>query len=168
TTVRWIDYFYSDEGSRMMYMGLEGETYQEKDGEFVYNEEIKESNQPERQISDYLPWVGINPPGLLKERYYTGVETTKASKESAEKISPYIPDNLWPSFTYTKDERNVLASKGVDIEKYVEEMRDKFIAGTETLNDQTWKNYVQTLEEMGLEEYMETQNEAYRRYQHNE
>src|SRR5699024_5510461 len=30
TTVRWIDYFYGDEGMKMFFMGVEGETYEEK------------------------------------------------------------------------------------------------------------------------------------------
>src|SRR5699024_9988649 len=34
---RWIDYFYSDEGARLQYMGVEGESYEETaDGEFEY------------------------------------------------------------------------------------------------------------------------------------
>src|SRR5699024_5506885 len=28
-TMRWIDYFYGDEGSKMFFMGIEGETYEE-------------------------------------------------------------------------------------------------------------------------------------------
>lgn len=28
-TIRWIDYFWSDEGAKMFFMGLEGETYEE-------------------------------------------------------------------------------------------------------------------------------------------
>lgn len=166
-TVRWMDYFYGDEGARMMYMGLEGETYHEEDGEFVYNDEITESNQMEKQVSEYLPWVGTNPSGLVKEKYYTGVETTDASLESADKIEPYLPDNIWPSLTYTKEETNVLASKGMDIEKYASEMRDKFIAGMEDLDDSTWEEYIDTLEDMGLKEYMEVQQTAYERYENN-
>ena len=166
-TVRWLDYFYSDEGSRMMYMGVEGETYHEEDGEFVYNDEITESDQPEKQISQYMPWVGINSPGLVKEKYYTGVETSDASLESADKIEPYVPENIWPELTYTKDETSVLASKGMDVEKYAGEMRDKFIAGMEKLDDSTWEEYIETLEDMGLNEYMEARQTAYERYADN-
>lgn len=166
-TVRWMDYFYSDEGSKLMYMGLEDETYQKKDGTYQYTDEIENAENKGQAMAEYLPWVDINPPGIVKERYFSGTETSEASKESAAKIEPYIPDDIWPEFTYTKDESGILDSTGVDVEKYAREMRDKFIAGAESLDDENWDEYVATLEEMGLDEYMEVKENAYRRYKKN-
>lgn len=164
-TIRWADHFYGDEGSKMMYMGLEDETYQEKDGSYQYVDDIENADDKQGQIAKFLPWVGINPPGILKEKYFSGTETSRASLEAADEIEPDIPDAIWPEFTYTKDESNVLDSTGVDVEKYAEEMRDKFIAGVETLDDETWEEYVDTIDEMGLEEYMEAEEDAYERYE---
>ncbi len=40
-TVRWMDYFYSDEGAKLFFMGIEGETFEEtEDGQYVYVDEI--------------------------------------------------------------------------------------------------------------------------------
>lgn len=166
-TVRWMDYFYSDEGTKLMYMGLEDETYKEEDGEFKYVDEIEEAEHREEQISQDLAWVGVNPPGLVKAEYFDGSESSEASIESADKIEPYTPDDIWSEFTYTKDENKVLESTGTDIEKYVEEMRDKFISGEEKLDDNSWEKFVDKLEDMGLEEYMEVQEDAYDRYEEN-
>src|SRR5699024_6931091 len=35
-SMRWVDYFYGDEGSKFFYMGIEGETYEETDDGVEY------------------------------------------------------------------------------------------------------------------------------------
>src|SRR5699024_11621356 len=77
-------------------------------------------------LHDALPILGINSPGLVKEKYYTGVETSDASLESADKIEPYVPENIWPELTYTKDETSVLASKGMRSEEHTSELQSRF------------------------------------------
>lgn len=42
--VRWLDFFYTEEGSRYQYMGIEGETYEvDEDGTYEYVEEITDN-----------------------------------------------------------------------------------------------------------------------------
>ena len=163
-TVRWMDYFYSDEGAKLLYMGIEGESFIEEDGEFRYTDEIENADDSEKEMSKYVPWVGVNPPGLLKEDYFSGSEASETSLEAAEKLEPYIPDNIMSGVTYTKDENTFMNSTGTDIQKYVNEMRDKFISGEESLDDSNWENYVETIESMGLDEYLSIQKGAYERY----
>src|SRR5690625_3344603 len=38
--VRWMDHFYSEEGAKLYYMGVEGETYEEDGGEIKYMDHI--------------------------------------------------------------------------------------------------------------------------------
>ncbi len=82
-----------------------------------------------------------------------------------KKIEPQVIDEVWPRFTFTDEENRILQSTGEDINKYVEEMRDKFITGDEDLDG--WDNYVQTIEQMGMEELLEVYQAAYDRYQSN-
>lgn len=167
--VKWLDYFYTDEGARYQYMGIENETYEEQaDGSFEYVEEI--TNSPngltlDQEIRKRLTWVGIWPPGVMKQDYFMGSETSPSSLEATDKLEPYLSEDSWPRFMYTEDETKVLTSKGADIEKYVTEMRDKFISGAQSFSD--WDKYVQTLEGMGLEDYLEVQQAAFDRYSDN-
>lgn len=165
-TVRWMDYFYSDEGSRLYYMGIEGETYEETDdGEFVYTDKITNSEDGltmEQELAKYLTWLGGNQ-GIIKEEYFLGSESAPASLEAAEKIIPFVPDEIWPGFLYTEDESKYLSSTGTDINKFVEEERDKFISGDVPFSK--WDEYVKTIEDMGLEKYLEIQQDAFDRYQ---
>lgn len=163
--VRWMDYFYSDEGATLYYMGIEGETYEvTDDGEYVYTDKILNSPEGltfEQELAKYLTWLG-GPMGIIKEEYFQGSEAAPASLEAAKKIEPYIPDEIWPAFTYTEEENKFLSSTGTDISKYVAEMQDKFISGDVPFSK--WDDYVQTLESMQLEKYMEIQQAAYERY----
>lgn len=76
-----------------------------------------------------------------------------------------MTDEVWPAFTYTVEENKKLASLEADIHKYVSEMKDKFIAESESFDK--WDDYVKELEKMGLEEYMKIQQDAYERYKDN-
>ena len=163
-TMRWMDYFYGDEGAELMYMGIEGESFTKEDGEYQYVDEVEEAEHREQKMSEYVPWVGVNPPGLVTQEVFSGSEVTEESLEATDKIEPFVPDEIWSDFTYTKDENKFMSSTGSDIEKYIDEMRDKFISGDETLDDEAWENYLETIESMGLEEYMDVQNNAYERY----
>lgn len=163
--VRWMDYFYSDEGAQLYYMGKEGETYKKtEDGELEYTDDILNPSGEEsfeQAVSKKLSWVG-NEIGIIKEEYFHGSEASDASLEAADKIEPYVPE-IWPAFNYTNEENQVLSSTGSDINKYVDEMREKFIAGEEDFSE--WDNYIETIEGMGLDEYMEIQQDAYDRYE---
>lgn len=164
-TLRWMDYFYSDEGAKMFFMGKEGVTFEESaDGDVDYIDEIK--NDPdftlEQKLSEYVTWLGGGYPGIVKKEFFKGSESLPSSLEATEKFESSLPEEVWPAFTFTTEEANDLAALSADIEKYVEEMKDKFITGDEPLSG--WDKYKETLEKMNLEAYMEIQNQAYERY----
>jgi len=162
--VRWMDHFYSEEGAKLYYMGVEGETYEEEDGEMVYKDHILNPEGDmtfEQALAKELTWLGsIN--GIIKADYFQGGESAPQSMEAAEKIDPFVPDEIWPRFTFTAEENRTLESTGADIDKYVEEMRDKLISGDADFSE--WDDYVETIEKMGLDELLEVYQDAYDRY----
>ena len=166
-TIRWIDHFYGDEGSKLMLMGIEGETYEETDdGEVKYKDYITESDESlTDELNKFTIWGG-GFPLLFKEKYFFGAETTEQELDAAETLEPDAIENPLPQLPYTNDEMKTLDSLGSDIEKYVNEMQDKFIEGQ--ISFDKWDDYVETIEKMGLEEYMEIQQDAYERYNEND
>ena len=164
-TMRWVDYFYGEEGAELMYMGIEGETFEVVDGEYQYVDEIRNSSEFEQEMASRIPWHGIGPPGVVKQQFFKGSESGQQSLDATAAIEPYVPEEIWPAFTYTQEETSVLQSTGTDIEKYVTESRDLFITGELPLSE--WDNYVETIENMGLAEYMEVQQAALDRYENN-
>lgn len=166
--IRWMDYFYSDEGIRMFFMGWEDETYKEDaDGNVDYVDEIK--NNPEglnldQAVGQYLIWPGGYYPGFVKQKYFKGAEGLPTSVENAKKAEPYVipQDKVWPPFNFTADEQSELTGIQTDINTYVDEMRDKFIAGNESFDN--WDQYVANLQKMGSERYLAIYQSAADRY----
>ncbi|WP_045517024.1 extracellular solute-binding protein [Neobacillus niacini] len=166
-SVRWIDHFYSEEGIKMFFMGFEGVTYTEKNGEFEYTDEITKNPDGlnlDQAISKYLTWPGGYYPGVVKEKYFQGAEGSAASLENAEKAEPLTlkQDEIWPNFNFTVDESSELSALSTDINTFVTEMTANFITGKKSFDE--WDNYVKTLEKMGLERFMEINEAAYKRY----
>lgn len=169
-TVRWADYFYGDEGSKLMFMGVEGETYEETpDGEFEFLDKV--TNDPnglkkEEVLEQHAPYLNLPAvPSILQPKLFKGSESSDFSVNAAEEMKPYLSDEVWTEFTYTKEENKKLSALSADIEKYVNEMRDKFITGNASL--EKWDDYVQNIKDMGLDDYMSIQQEAYNRFKDN-
>ncbi|MBO0991870.1 extracellular solute-binding protein [Bacillus sp. SD088] len=165
-TLRWLDYFYSDEGAKFFFMGIEGETYEEnEDGKLEFVDKIKNSPDGltmEQELSKYVTYLGGGYPGIMKEQFFDGAESIPSSLAAAEEMKPYMLEEVWPEFSYTSEEYKKRSTLAADIEKYVKEMEDKFISGSESFEN--WDKYVNTIEKMNLEEYMEIENTAYERY----
>lgn len=165
-TMRWVDHFYSDEGAKFYYMGIEGETYEvAEDGSLKYLDKI--TNSPDgstlnEELVKYLAWVGSSSPSIIKQPFFQGTESSPYAVEAGEILKPYFPEEIWPGqFTYTVEENRDLTALAADIEKYVDEMTDKFIAGEVPFSE--WNTYVKTLEGMGLEDYLAIKQAAYER-----
>lgn len=165
-TARWVDYFYGDEGGTALFMGVEGESYEEsEDGTLEYTDEINDNPDGltfEQALRPYITWLGGGYPALVQDEYFKGAESSPEALEATEVLEPDMVDEVWPAFPFTVEENQKLTSLKADIEKYVEEMEDKFIAGKESFSD--WDEYVETLEKMGLDEYMELQESGYERF----
>ena len=163
---RWMDYFYSDPGCALFFMGIEGESYRTTaDGEVEYLPEIiNNAGGLAKALAPYVTYGGSPYAGWVREAYFKGQEGTAASREAAELLAPdAIPmEDRWPSPTYTIEESARLRGIVDDITKYCEESRAKFITGETPFS--SWKSYVDTLHSIGLEDYLEVQQAAVDRY----
>ncbi|WP_217586486.1 extracellular solute-binding protein [Lentibacillus saliphilus] len=164
-TVRWVDYFYGDEGLKFFFMGIEGETYEEdEDGNIAYKDHIMNSKEGlsfEEELAKYLTFPGGGFPSMTSQKYFLGAESSPESLAVAEKLGQNLAEDRWIRMPHTKEENDQLRGFGTDIEKYVSEMREKFISGAEPISE--WDNYVNELEKMGLEEYMDIKIDAIER-----
>lgn len=163
-TLRWIDYFWSDEGARMFFMGLEDETYEMVDGEPQLMD-IIENNPDGLTVQEALANYIINPGGghpvLNNPNYSTAPEFREGDIENAEHNADYLIEP-WPAFLLTDEEQADLEVLAGDLSKYVTEMEAQFVTGKADFSK--WDEYVETLEKIGLEEYMEIQEQVYQRF----
>lgn len=158
---RWMDFWYSEEGARMFFMGVEGESFQEVDGRYELLPEITDGQSIGDGLKPYALYGGGSYPGWATDKWFRGVENTPQAIEGSELVKEYAIDDVWPAFTFTAEESEMMSTIGNDIDKYTDESRDAFITGQMALSE--WDDYVQTLEEIGLPEYMEAQQAAHER-----
>lgn len=64
---------------------------------------------------------------------------------------------------FTPDEQSVIDARYTDINKYVNEMRGKFITSVENVKT-GWDEYVATVKKMGIEEVLKSYQTAYDRW----
>src|SRR5699024_747952 len=80
----------------------------------------------------------------------------------SEELIPYakLP---FPLVYYTAEEIDVINQFKMDIDTYFEQMEAKFITGAESI-DKGWNKFVKTLDNIGLQDYLEAYQSAYDRW----
>ena len=176
-TLRWVDYFYSEEGADFLNKGPEGDfwVYAENDkGEQVrvFAEGVDPAESEEAR-SKVTPDYGIMVPkvefpsdpssNVLPDANALSDTTFQdfLTAETEEKITPFAKVTF-PLLYLTTEESDKVRDAATDLKTYVEQMEAKFITGLESISN--WDKYVQTLESMGLEEYVSVHQQAYDRW----
>ena len=175
--LRWVDYFYSEEGNDLLSKGPEGvfwEYAENSKGEQVrvFTEGVDPTN-PEDFRSKVTPDYGIMVPKMgFPDDPAKAVIPTKDSEndtrfmdfitaETEEKITPFAKVT-YPLLYLTNEESDKVRDAATDLKTYVEQMEAKFITGVEPLEN--WDKYVKTIEGMGVKEYVEVYQQAYDRW----
>lgn len=165
--MRWIDYFYSEEGSKMMFLGVEGISYQQnEDGSYDFLDEIvnniPEGSSFDQVVSKYVPYAGGALPTIIYEEFFKGGETQPIPKVASANMAPFLPNNLWAPFSFTAEESERMVALETDISSMVKQRTAEFVQGKVSLDE--FDSYVEQLNKMGLEELKAIYTEAYTRY----
>jgi putative aldouronate transport system substrate-binding protein len=169
--LRWADYFFCDEGSLFFYYGDEGVTYDKlPDVTYQFNDTVLADFYSGKNSYDgcavYVSLYGYgHTPTMTKVPYNSADDNKGIALDAANAL---IEDCAiaWPAFTFTKKEQRTIEDNKADIDKYVASMRDAWIMGTTELNDDTWNQFLNTIQRMGIEDVLEVYNNAlHRAYQ---
>lgn len=175
--LRWVDYFYGEEGSYFLSKGPEGSLWDwaENDkGEKVrvYAEGIDVSNTEEER-SKITPNYGITVPTMGYPETEDMMILTDPNQEPDRTFIEFIDSETqakitpnakvpYPLLYLTTEESEKVRDSETDLKTYVEQMEAKFITGVEPLSN--WDKYVKTIESMGVEEYVSVYQTAYDRW----
>lgn len=162
---RWVDYFYSPEGSLFFRYGIEGETYYfDENGYPQMNDEIVND---ERGFMTALGEICLVPGGNIPNIITSQTEGLVASnltKEVAAAMLPYTDNALMPpSFTPEENEEVLFISQ--DLNNYRDQAVSRFIVGEYSFD--MWDEYCETLDQIGLGRLEEIYQAAYDRSQNN-
>ncbi|OAS22714.1 extracellular solute-binding protein [Paenibacillus oryzisoli] len=157
--IRWVDYFYSDEGSKFFQYGVEGKTYTMKDGKPVINDSIKNDT---RGFMAALGQVNLVPggsfPGVVSDKFGNIVENDKVL-EVNKFIESYLPKTVYGAPIFDREISEQIIPIKADIDKYVKESVAKFIIGE--LSFDKWNEYVATLKKMKIDDLEKAYQKAY-------
>lgn len=169
-TMKWVDYFYGEEGSKFGFLGTEGETYKMVDGKPQYIDEIKNYKGGVQlgafQYVDNVYGGGYpyaEPDAELRSAV-KGKTVDEDFKTDASELKNYIPEEVWPDFVPTAEEAKKQTAVLTDINKYIQQMRVKFVTGQANF-DSDWDEYTATLDKMGAQDYLKIKKAQYDRYQ---
>lgn len=166
-TLRWVDYFYSMEGSVFVSMGIEGKTCVRKpDGTLDFTDEIK--NDP-RGLSlaqgQFSPRPGGGFPQWRNEQSVIGLDTPNA-RRAQEFLNPYMPkEGIIAAPIFDEATYNRVGTILNDYQSYTSEARARFITGQWSFDK--WDEYVATLNKIGIKELEKIYQEAYDRVSKN-
>jgi putative aldouronate transport system substrate-binding protein len=162
--VRFIDYFYSEEGAMLANYGIEGITYEIINGKPMQTELI--TKNPDGLTTTMAQARYLIHNGFMV--FLLGREEDVQSQTALEYRDLWSPTGEWNivgNISYITEEgteRSILLN---DISTYVNEMTVKFIMGVTDLNDTTWNEYVKRLQSMKVDRVVELTQKAYNRYQ---
>lgn len=165
--IKWVDYFYSKEGSLLYFMGVEGETCQwdEALGKYVYVDAIRNNTEGltfDQAVARHVPWTSNGGPAVATYEVFSGAAVNAISQAAAETLSPYAVE-MWPALKYTKDENDIVSDIANQINTYITQMTAEFVIGRTSFDQ--WDTYVDTIYQMGLEEWGQYAQEALNRMQ---
>lgn len=159
---RFLDYGYTEEGHMLLNFGVEGESYEMIDGYPTFTDLIlhnPDGLSPQYALAPYaFSWDGGNM--MQDERYIYQYAGRPQQQEALATWSNTLKgEYMMPRVTIPDDMSARFASLGNDINTYCNEMRIKFITGEESLDN--FDAYLETLRNMGIEEYIAIEQAAY-------
>ncbi len=166
--LRWLDYFWTDEGTLFYHMGIEGETFvANEDGSYDYApalyDQINSGSQSfDDIIATYSPYPGGSNPTVEIAPYFRGGEMATVPAQAARSLFLYGPTEYWPSFTFTAEENSRLDIIQYDINKYTSEARIAFVSGKKPFSE--WDSYKEQLHSLGEDELLDIYQAAVDRY----
>lgn len=164
-SMKYMDFWWSEDGRRLMVYGIEGEHHTMVDGEPVYTDAILNSSGA---VNDTMRKMGgqIDDMGYLHDTNYElqsmhqiGVDTYNMYLESGVvgKINPKLPP-----LSFTEEELDIVTAKYPACRTYMLEQEQNWVMNGGDI-DAEFDTYMETLKSMGMDEVVAVYQAAYDR-----
>ncbi|SFI33553.1 extracellular solute-binding protein [Jannaschia pohangensis] len=160
-TIKYFDFWFTEEGRRLGNFGIEGVHYDMVDGKPIYKDEVLNNDQ---SVAAQMYAIGAQMfRGYQQDYEYEKQWTNQIALDGIalyEAGDYLVPDFLGVSFT--PEEQAVYDRYWPTIRTYMLERQQAWILGTGDIRAE-WDDYLETLNEMGLDQVLEVMNVAYAR-----
>ena len=163
--VAWADYFYTEEGGILNWLGEEGETYQvNEDGTWDwilgngYGDDVTTVRAAGTLVNGQK-FPGIQP-GLWQKMSANSDEDEVYLNSERRRV--YAMGGDFPHLNLTDEENAALSTIKTDVNGYAGEYLAKVVTGEISLED-SWDEYVEMMNQMGAEDMLAIYQAAYDR-----
>lgn len=165
--LRWVDYFYSEEGSQLALVGVEGQDWEYKaDGQPYYTDAALATRTETMNDNTFRAQFGLWPNGKAPAAFFDnlfGAEYDPVPRTVANALMEYATDVIWPNFNWTNEESEVIGTIGTDLETYIDNSTAQIIAGEVELTDEWWNSFVKRINDMGADQLLDVYRQALER-----
>ena len=160
-TIKYFDFWFTEEGRRLSNFGVEGEHYEMIDGEPIFTDAVLNSDQP---VNSQMYAIGAQIyRGYWMDYRYEEQWTSDAALEGIELYdSQDLLVDQFLGVAFNQEEQQVYDKFWPSIQTYMLERQQAWILGTGDVQED-WDDYMSTLEKMGLQDVLEAVNSAYAR-----
>lgn len=154
--MKFMDFYYTEEGRTMNSWGKEGETYTVESGQKKFKPEFTDVTEMRKktglQTSGTYAWLDFGAHLSLFSK-----DLQNAYKEAVK----YDPPAMQPKLPYTETENEVLSVTGQAVKKHRDENFAKFVTGSRSLSE--WDKYVEEAKALGIQKLIDINKEAHKR-----
>ncbi|MBQ4111077.1 MAG: extracellular solute-binding protein [Clostridia bacterium] len=152
---KFLDYGYTEDGIKLFNYGIEGETYNIKDGVACFTDEyLNDFDQLNPFTSLHLTFHEVN---RFNQR-----NMMPEQQEALVRWETNMAKHLVPAITPTSEESDATLSKENNIKTYVEEKVLKYITGYESMD--SYDEFVAEIKNMGIDEVLKIKQAQLERF----
>ena len=163
--MKFLDYCYSEKGEMLMNFGIEGESYEMKDGYPTYTKLITDNPDGLSMASALYKYTraAYQGPFVQDKRYMEQYGSLPQQKEALTLWSDTEAEkHIIPPILPTEKENSELSKITSDCFTCLDEYTVRFISGTESFDN--WDDYVAKLKSLKVDRAIEIYQAAYDRY----
>ncbi|MDF2923654.1 MAG: hypothetical protein K0R57_2568 [Paenibacillaceae bacterium] len=160
-TIKYMDFWFSEQGRTLINYGVEGDTYDLVDGKPAFKKELLDTGNVLGQLlkKGAQQEIGFHQ-NFDYEKQWTSKDVLGYIDEYSSK---YIRKVAVPELSYTSTEQERLKELEGQIDTYRVEVGQKWLLGAEAV-EANYDNFVKQLKNLGIDEVLKIKNEAYIRY----
>lgn len=163
-----LDWMYSEEGNLCCNFGIEGLTYEMKDGQPVYTDVIMKNADGLSVANALAAYTRASTSGVCVQdpRYIEQYYEQDNQKEALElSMKTDMGEYFYPPTSVADEDSEQYAEIMNNVTTLSDEMEAQFISGTVSLDE--WDNYIQQLKDFGIEDATAMMQKAYDLYMAN-
>lgn len=161
-TIKYFDFWFTEEGHLLNNYGIEGVHYTMKDGKPVIAEAVMTHPDPvNRQMENIGAQINI---GIRNDLANLFQWMNPAAREGTKL---YVDNNYilpqFPQLSFTAEEQKIVSQKWTSIDTFIKETEQKWVMGAEPV-EPNFDKYRARLKDLGIEEVIKAYNDAYQRF----